>query len=336
MIATQAMQNPHLFSHHTRYIHCLVFARLSIRTALLDDECIVDRGEFKGGTSDAYAETTRRLQPLRGYRTWTVLEPWKGVISIVFHSCENAEQATVVLRGMAMASADGKWYRMDTKDPVPKNAHLAFAPKTSPREPPKRDSAEMKIMGLDNGGDHTMDQTDLALQAAVTPEAKRYRQPDEAEEPSSRLMVDALPSSGAPCTAPTVRDEPGSNPGRLPVAIVLRFEQIEREQSKQGAAIATQGKQRATLETKINDTWDKVGVMGDNVRQMVHAQQEHTIKNSRELHTVVEMDMVGPRRSMKKPKQGAPLPPSKSAILSQHYGLRALRFPSEQKRKTMC
>ena len=29
MIATQAMQNPHFFSHHTHYIHCLVFARLS-------------------------------------------------------------------------------------------------------------------------------------------------------------------------------------------------------------------------------------------------------------------------------------------------------------------
>ena len=30
MIVTQAIQNPHHFSHHTHYIHCLVFARLSI------------------------------------------------------------------------------------------------------------------------------------------------------------------------------------------------------------------------------------------------------------------------------------------------------------------
>ena len=273
--------------------------------ACATEEWVVDWGVFRGVITNAHTETTKRLQPLRGYRSWSVSDPWTGFLSVVFDTKENAEHAEIVLRSIAMTTPDGKAYQLETKGPMPKGSHPMFAAKPAAVEQAKRDSGTMKEPSPDPAGDLTMSQTEADIASKVTPEAKRYRRPVTSGSASTGAKVTDNPSSSS--SGPTNATTDATEPENLPVAAVLRFEALETAQRQQGAAIEAQGKKLESLESKVNDTSTQVGLVGNNVKQMLRAQQEQAIKNSREWHSIGELDAVGRRHlrgSVKKPKTG--------------------------------
>eukprot|EP00670_Eutreptiella_braarudii_P009068 CAMPEP_0174312812 /NCGR_PEP_ID=MMETSP0810-20121108/4537_1 /TAXON_ID=73025 ORGANISM="Eutreptiella gymnastica-like, Strain CCMP1594" /NCGR_SAMPLE_ID=MMETSP0810 /ASSEMBLY_ACC=CAM_ASM_000659 /LENGTH=399 /DNA_ID=CAMNT_0015421325 /DNA_START=370 /DNA_END=1569 /DNA_ORIENTATION=+ len=254
-------------------------------------EWVLDWGPFKGVIANAIEETTARLKPLRGYKSWTVSNPWKDFIAVSFDSEENAENAAVILRSIAMTTVEGKAVKLEAKTPVPKSEHPQFRPPETSADPPKRDSETMKTAGPDHTGDLTMGRTEASEAAKVTPEAKRYKKPagDKGKGGEKETSGVSSSASGHPARKPGT--EPDGDPAYLPVAAILRFEQIEQAQKLQGEAIEAQGKQLVSLETKVKDTSTQVGLVGSNVKQMLRAQQEQTIKNSREWHDVGEIDV---------------------------------------------
>ena len=163
----------------------------------------------------------------------------------------------------------------------------------------------MKTAGLDHTGDLMMEHTEASDAAKVTPEAKCYKKPAmDKGKGSAKENTGAWSSTGGHPARKT-RAETSGEPKNLPVAAVLRFEKIERAQQLQDEAIEAQGKSPVSLETKVSDTSTQVGSVGSNVKQMLRAQQEQTIKNNREWHNVGEINVVGRRRltaSVKKQK----------------------------------
>ena len=97
-------------------------------TAETETESVVDWGSFKGAIPNAHEKTMMRLQPLRGYKLWTVSNPSNEFISVIFDSKENTENTAVVQRSIAMTSMDGKAYKLEAKTPVP----VKRAPPVSP------------------------------------------------------------------------------------------------------------------------------------------------------------------------------------------------------------
>ena len=275
--------------------------------AASETEWVVVWGPFKGAIPNAHAETTARLQPLRGYKSSSASDPWNESILVIFDSKENADNAAVVLGAITMTTADGTTLKLETKTPVLKTEHPQFRPPATPADLPKQDSKTMKEGGPDHTGDLTMAQTEESKASKVTPEAKRYKKPASDKDKGGANDAAGVSSSagGNPICKPVA--DTSDDPGILPVAAVLRLEKIERAQQLQGEAIEAQGKQLVSLENKVNDTSTQVGLVGSNVQEMLRDQQEQAIKNSREWHNVGEIDAVGRRclrGSVKKPKTG--------------------------------
>ena len=275
--------------------------------AASETERVVVWGPFKGAIPNAHEETIARLQPLRGYKSWSASDRWNESILVIFDSKENADNAAVVLRAITMTTADGTALNLETKKQVIKTEHPQFRPPATPADLPKRDSEMMNEGGPDHTGDLTMAQTEESKASKVTPEPKRYKKPaSDKDKGGANDTAGASSSADGNPTCTHVADT-SDDPGSLPVVAVRRFEKIERAQQLQGEAIEAQGKQLVSLETKVNDTSTQVGQVSSNVKQMLRAQQEQAIKNSREWHNVGEIDAVGRQclqGSVKKPKTG--------------------------------
>ena len=80
-----------------------------------EDQWVMDWGEFKAVITNAHEETTRRLQPLRSFQSWSVSNPWNGFIAVVFDSKKNAEHAASVLGSMAMTSTGGHANKLEAR-----------------------------------------------------------------------------------------------------------------------------------------------------------------------------------------------------------------------------
>ena len=98
--------------------------------------------------------------------------------------------------------------------------------------------------------DLTMEGTEAFAAAKVTPKAKRYKKllGDKGTDGTGAATGPGLPAGGSSTSAHSATaatDEPEN----LPVAAVLRFQQLEQAQKWQGEANELQGKQLVSLET---------------------------------------------------------------------------------------